>query len=52
VRIRVGEAVELLLIHGGQYLLIDGGESHPFPGKDAIEILRIQGVFLYKKENI
>lgn len=46
VRIRVGEAMELLLIHGSQDLLVDGRESHTFPGEDAIEILRIQGVFL------
>lgn len=45
VRIRVGEAMELLLIHGSQDLLVDGRESHTFPGEDAIEILRIQGCF-------
>lgn len=49
VRICIGEAMELFLIHGRENLLIDGRETNTLSGKYSIEILRIQRMFLITK---
>lgn len=49
VRICIGEAMKLFLIHWCEYFLIDGRKTYAFSGKYTIEILRIQRMFLLKK---
>lgn len=38
--------MELLLVHRGEYFLIDGCQAYTLPGEYAIEILGIQWMFL------
>lgn len=51
VRICIGKPMELLLIHRGEYFLINGCKANTLPGKYAIEILCIQWMFLLEYWN-
>lgn len=50
IRICVGEALELFLVHRPEDVLVDGRQANAFPCERPIEILCVQGMFLYSEE--
>ena len=46
VRVGVAEALELSLVHGLQYVFLNGGEFGLLHREGLVKILRVQGMFL------